>query len=580
MRVLITGMGGELGTRLAVAARPPTPRSTRSSGSTSIRPDTATPAEFHRVDPRNRERTTELIRRLPSHRPRASRRLRALRPQHAPLGGRAHRGGHPGGGHRRGRRRRARPHRRAIGHRGLRPPARLAGAPRRAGPARSHRARSVASSCTSSACASRPACTRPRRSPASASRPLVGPHFPSPLGRLPAHAGGAVRGARPILRSRCCTSRTRPPPCWPRSAGPSTARSTSWARVRSPRRRRRGSVAACPCRSSGPAGARPAWFSELAGAPVPEHVHELLVRGRTADGSRAGELLGVRPVRSTPEVVRRAVRVGRGGAPGPTTAGRRGMTVVDVDLDALDPDLERDDLLALLYRRVTGRFRIDEWGLDRDLLAAMAPLARLRWRVRGRGRPPVARDRPGAAGAHPSAGDLRAGRAGRWPSGAATGRPLRTAGVPGRGPAGPAGPQARRRALELRPTCAACCGPASWCRLPLGREPLHPFHVPAGPRSADRRRPLGRRPDRAGRRVRPRGRPPVVDALRHPHRDPAAAHDGRARRSGRDDAGSVAAAAHAVAPQALGRPACVTWRPDRATARRTDASVSYTGWLR
>ena len=50
------------------------------------------------------------------------------------------------------------------------------------------------------------------------------------------------------------------------------------------------------------------WYSarlvaELAGAPVPDHVMELLTRGRTADGTRAGELLGVRPERTTPEVV-------------------------------------------------------------------------------------------------------------------------------------------------------------------------------------------------------------------------------------------------------------------------------------
>ncbi|MGZ4694710.1 MAG: hypothetical protein ACXWA3_13895, partial [Acidimicrobiales bacterium] len=43
-------------------------------------------------------------------------------------------------------------------------------------------------------------------------------------------------------------------------------------------------------------------FSELAGAPVAAHMLELLTRGRVADGSRAGELLGVRPQRTTPEV--------------------------------------------------------------------------------------------------------------------------------------------------------------------------------------------------------------------------------------------------------------------------------------
>ena len=44
-------------------------------------------------------------------------------------------------------------------------------------------------------------------------------------------------------------------------------------------------------------------LSELAGAPVPDHVQELLTRGRVADGSRCHELLGVRPERSTPDVV-------------------------------------------------------------------------------------------------------------------------------------------------------------------------------------------------------------------------------------------------------------------------------------
>jgi UDP-glucose 4-epimerase len=44
-------------------------------------------------------------------------------------------------------------------------------------------------------------------------------------------------------------------------------------------------------------------LAQFVGAPVPEHVHELLVRGRTADGSRAVEVLGVRPQRATPVIV-------------------------------------------------------------------------------------------------------------------------------------------------------------------------------------------------------------------------------------------------------------------------------------
>ncbi len=42
---------------------------------------------------------------------------------------------------------------------------------------------------------------------------------------------------------------------------------------------------------------------EFAGAPLPDHVHELLVRGRTADGGRCAELLGRAPTRTTREII-------------------------------------------------------------------------------------------------------------------------------------------------------------------------------------------------------------------------------------------------------------------------------------
>lgn len=46
-------------------------------------------------------------------------------------------------------------------------------------------------------------------------------------------------------------------------------------------------------------------MSHLFGAPIPEHVLEVLHRGRLADGDRAIELLGVTPTASTPEVIDR-----------------------------------------------------------------------------------------------------------------------------------------------------------------------------------------------------------------------------------------------------------------------------------
>jgi UDP-glucose 4-epimerase len=45
-------------------------------------------------------------------------------------------------------------------------------------------------------------------------------------------------------------------------------------------------------------------ITAAAGAPVPDHVLELVHRGRTADGSRSGELIGFEPALTTPEVVR------------------------------------------------------------------------------------------------------------------------------------------------------------------------------------------------------------------------------------------------------------------------------------
>ena len=53
----------------------------------------------------------------------------------------------------------------------------------------------------------------------------------------------------------------------------------------------------------------PSWWAasvltELLGAPLPSHVRELLVRGRTADGSFAQKTLGTSPEHATPDVVR------------------------------------------------------------------------------------------------------------------------------------------------------------------------------------------------------------------------------------------------------------------------------------
>lgn len=52
----------------------------------------------------------------------------------------------------------------------------------------------------------------------------------------------------------------------------------------------------------------PAWqgakaFSEFVGAPIPDHIRELLVRGRSADGALASEVIGFEPVFTSHQVV-------------------------------------------------------------------------------------------------------------------------------------------------------------------------------------------------------------------------------------------------------------------------------------
>ncbi len=53
-------------------------------------------------------------------------------------------------------------------------------------------------------------------------------------------------------------------------------------------------------------------------------------------------------------------------------------TVTDDELAELDPDRHDDSYPALLARRISGRFEVDEWGYDADLVAGLAPLGALR----------------------------------------------------------------------------------------------------------------------------------------------------------------------------------------------------------
>ena len=117
--------------------------------------------------------------------------------------------------------------------------------------------------------------------------PLVGPHFPSPLGRYlrtPAVPFSAV-GDPPFSllhqqdAAAALLAAVRRPVDGPVNVVGDGAATASQA-ARLGRR--------LPVPVVGPGWWAARRFSELAGAPVPDHVHELLVRGRTADGSRVG----------------------------------------------------------------------------------------------------------------------------------------------------------------------------------------------------------------------------------------------------------------------------------------------------
>ncbi len=148
-------------------------------------------------------------------------------------------------------------------------------------------------------------------------------------------------------------------------------------------------------------------------------------------------------------------------------------------IDALDPDLERNDLAALLYRRLSGRFVIDEFGLDRDLLRLITPLARLRWRVVVEGDRHLPEIGP-ALLVHNCRMGLSEPAALALAVARATGRPLRWTGAPGRGPL--AQPSRQLGGVPSdRADVRSLLHAGELVGLPLAREPFHRFHVPAVP---------------------------------------------------------------------------------------------------
>jgi UDP-glucose 4-epimerase len=135
------------------------------------------------------------------------------------------------------------------------------------------------------------------------SAPFVGPHFPSPLGRLlrlPVVPVAAFRDpAFPVLHQEdaaeayvAATMRRVDGPVNVVGEGTITASQAALLGRR------------IPLFITGPGWRAARLAAEVAGAPIPAHVHEQLTRGRTADGSRAGDLLGVSPRHRTADVIR------------------------------------------------------------------------------------------------------------------------------------------------------------------------------------------------------------------------------------------------------------------------------------
>jgi UDP-glucose 4-epimerase len=132
--------------------------------------------------------------------------------------------------------------------------------------------------------------------------PIVGPHFPSPLGRLlrlpvvpvslvaakpftVVHQDDAARAVLAAMGEQHEGAIN--------IAAPGTV--TPIGAVRAGGR--------IPFPVVGPWWWSAKALAELVGSPVPEHVHELLVRGRTADASLAAKVLGLRPQHPAHEVM-------------------------------------------------------------------------------------------------------------------------------------------------------------------------------------------------------------------------------------------------------------------------------------
>ena len=134
--------------------------------------------------------------------------------------------------------------------------------------------------------------------------PVLGPHVPSPLGRLlrmpivpfSVLADPPFAVLRDLDAADAFVAAARVGLAEPLNiAAPGAI--TAWQAILRGRR--------LPVPNVGPEWAITRRISHLLGAPIPDHVVETLHRGRLIDGGRAREMLGVSPTVTTPEVIDR-----------------------------------------------------------------------------------------------------------------------------------------------------------------------------------------------------------------------------------------------------------------------------------
>jgi UDP-glucose 4-epimerase len=133
--------------------------------------------------------------------------------------------------------------------------------------------------------------------------PVVGPHVPSPLGRylrLPVVGCSAV--ADPSFSLLHAEDAARAFVHALLAGADRTYNVVASGAITASQAARLGSRVPVPV--GGPAWSALTRIAELAGAPVPAHVVELLRRGRSADGGAFEREIGFHAARSTPDVVR------------------------------------------------------------------------------------------------------------------------------------------------------------------------------------------------------------------------------------------------------------------------------------